>query len=258
MIVSNAPLLVFDFDGVIVDGMEEYWWAARTACLRLTGTSSESLPIAVPSPFRQLRPWVHHGWEMVLLAAQLLDRDGLLRRSGAEAYASDYTRHVKAALAARGWLAAELQEALEQVRRQAVAEDRAAWLARHRPFPGVVERLGRLQSEGLDWAVLTTKGAAFTAELLAAFSLHPARLHGHEAGPKPEVLLQLQETCALRGFIEDRRATLETVRATPGLDALPCFLASWGYLRPLDREGLPEGIQLLEPDCFASPLADWP
>jgi hypothetical protein len=37
-----------------------------------------------------------------------------------------------------------------------------------------------------------------------------------------------------------------------------CFLVSWGYLGPHDREQLPEGIQLLEPQRFAGPLASWP
>jgi phosphoglycolate phosphatase-like HAD superfamily hydrolase len=33
--VQQLPLLVFDFDGVLVDGMEEYWWSARRAALEL-------------------------------------------------------------------------------------------------------------------------------------------------------------------------------------------------------------------------------
>jgi phosphoglycolate phosphatase-like HAD superfamily hydrolase len=257
MTTVSPPLLVFDFDGVIVDGMEEYWWAARAACLALTSAPSVALPVAVPLSFRQLRPWVHHGLEMVVLAAQLLETEGPLQRGGVEAYAADYTHQGELALARRGWRATELQQALEQVRRQAVALERAAWLQRHSPFPGVVERLRRLEGEGVSWAVLTTKGAAFTAELLKAFSLQPARLLGHEAGPKPQVLLQLQQEWMLCGFVEDRRATLETVRMTPGLERLPCFLASWGYLRPSDRQGLPDGIGLLEPDRFAAPLAAW-
>ena len=39
------------------------------------------------------------------------------------------------------------------------------------------------------------------------------RLDGHESGPKPEVLLRLAKQWHLRGFVEDRRPTLETVRA---------------------------------------------
>ena len=84
------------------------------------------------------------------------------------------------------------------------------------------------------------------------------RLDGREAGAKPQVLLQLQQQRGLCGFVEDRRATLETVRSTPGLEKLPCFLVSWGYLRPKDQSGLPPGIALLHPDRFRAPLAQWP
>ena len=114
-----------------------------------------------------------------------------------------------------------------------------------------------LAAEGVDWAVLTTKGRAFTSELLDAFDLQPALLFGHEAGSKPDVLLRLIAEQSLCGFVEDRLATLETVLATPGLSSLPCFLAEWGYLRPSDRQALPQGVQLLELTQFAAPLADW-
>ena len=99
---------------------------------------------------------------------------------------------------------------------------------------------------------------AFTAELLNSLGLHPWRLDGREAGAKPQVLLQLQQQRRLCGFVEDRRATLEAVRSTPGLEQLPCFLVSWGYLRPQDQSGLPPGIALLHPDRFRAPLAQWP
>ena len=69
--MNDRPLLVFDFDGVIVDGMAEYWWSAWHACRRLEAAPEGLTPDQVPDAFRQLRPWVHHGWEMVLLAAEL-------------------------------------------------------------------------------------------------------------------------------------------------------------------------------------------
>ena len=71
----------------------------------------------------------------------------------------------------------------------------------------------------------------------------------------------LLRLCALRRplwFIEDRRPTLEAVRATAGLEAVRCFLVSWGYLSPSDLIDLPEGLALLEPATFAAPLAAWP
>ena len=254
--MSLKPLLVFDFDGVILDGMDEYWSSSRGACLFLL--QGVLLPEQTPSLFRQLRPWVHHGWEMVLIAALLQESDGPLQRLGVEAFAADYGQQLRAGLDRFGWNPSLLQDSLERVRRQAVLGDRAGWVALHRPFEGVPERLAGLEEEGVAWSVLTTKGRDFTAELLDAFQLRPVLLDGRESGPKPEVLLRLRREWALKGFVEDRRATLEVVLETPGLEGLKCFLADWGYLCPADREGLPEGLDLLSTSKFAAPLAIWP
>ncbi len=264
------PLLVFDFDGVLVDGMVEYWWSARRAALRLEdaagpGAPRLALPEVAPPAFARLRPLIHKGWEMVLMAAELGRAD-----VDVDALVGAYPQALATAQARWGWsaqaLQEALQEALEAVRREALARDRAGWLARHRLYPGVAERLRRLEGEGAPWAVLTTKGAAFTAELLTAANLHPVALYGHEAGSKPEVLTRLlQEPPGPAPeprplwFVEDRRPTLETVRRTPGLEPVRCLLASWGYLAPGDPDGLAAlGIDWLTPETFQAPLADWP
>ncbi|MEB3319140.1 MAG: HAD family hydrolase [Cyanobacteriota bacterium] len=258
------PLLVFDFDGVLVDGMPEYWWSARRAALRLEaaaggGQPPLALPEEAPAAFARLRPLIHKGWEMVLMAAELGRAD-----TAVEAIVADYPRALATAERRWGWSPAAVQELLEGVRREALASDRPAWLARHRLYPGVSERLRRLEEEGAPWAVLTTKGGAFTAELLAAADLHPAALYGHEAGAKPDVLRRLldhQPEAEPRPlwFVEDRRPTLELVRQTPGLESVRCLLASWGYLGPGDREGLADrGISWLTPETFQAPLAEWP
>ena len=71
-------------------------------------------------------------------------------------------------------------------------------------------------------------------------------------------LLRLKQERSLRAFVEDRRATLELVRKTPGLETLPCLLVTWGYLKHSDRSALPTGIHLLDPDDLSAPLARWP
>ncbi|MFN9645847.1 MAG: HAD family hydrolase [Cyanobacteriota bacterium] len=264
MRVPLPPLLVFDFDGVLVDGMAEYWWSARRAAWRLDREAAVAgpplaLPEEAPPAFARLRPWIHKGWEMVLMAAELgrADADG-------EAIAGDYPRALARAEERWGWSPTAIQELLEAVRREALASDRTAWLARHRFYPGVPERLRRLEGEGAPWVVLTTKGGAFTAELLAAANLHPAALYGHEAGAKPEVLGRLLQPSPETEprplwFVEDRRPTLELVRRTPGLESVRCLLASWGYLAPGDGQGLAaRGIDWLTPDAFEAPLAEWP
>ena len=247
--MTDRPLLVFDFDGVIVMAWPSTG-GAHAWLLALLPRLSSSVA-TVPEAFRQLRPWVHHGWEMVLLAAELADLEP-------EAWIRDYDAMQRQAMQRRGWQAEQLQDALDQTRQQAVRTDRDAWLALHQPYPGMVDRLSTLASEEADWAVLTTKSEAFTAELLSSMGLQPWRLDGRESGSKPEVLLALQRERPLRAFVEDRRATLETVLATPGLEHLPCLLVSWGYLRPMDRRDLPKGMHLLQPIDLAAPLADWP
>ena len=247
-----APLPVFDFDGVLVDGMPEYWWSARRAALELD--PSLDLPEQAPLAFSQLRPRIHKGWEMVLVAAELGRSDFDLH-----AALADYDAILQGALARSGRSAAELQAALELVRQAALASDPEAWLALHRFYPGVVERLRSLEAEGVGWAVLTTKGGAFATRLLAAASLAPLAVYGHEQGRKPEVLLRLRGQQRPLWFVEDRRPTLELVRTTAGLEEVRCFLALWGYLAPGDADGLePLGIHPLDAAHFGAPLALWP
>ena len=249
--MSDRPLVVFDFDGVIVDGMAEYWWSAATACCLLCPDQAVPTRDVVPDVFRKLRPWVHHGWEMVLLAAEIPTLD-------LHVWQNDYPQQQRRALLRRGWCAEKLQSALDRARREAVSSDRKAWLALHRPYPGVVERLNAFAEERVDWAVLTTKSRAFTAELLESMNLRPWRLDGRESGAKPDVLLQMLQGRPLRAFVEDRRSTLESVLRTTGLERLPCLLVRWGYLKPADCVDLPVGMHLVEPEDLAKPLAQWP
>ena len=248
----EAPLLVCDFDGVLVNGMAEYWFAARRAALDLDATLP--LPEAMPAGFRHLRPLIHKGWEMVLVAAELARTDFQL-----QLWLEAYADQLAPALARWGWTADQLQAQLERVRGRAIARDLHHWLGLHHFYPGVPERLRRLGDEGVSWAVLTTKGGVFAQQILAAAGLEPWALYGHEQGSKPEVLSRLlREQHRPIWFLEDRRPTLEAVCREPGLADVRCFLASWGYLRPCDSQDLPPGIRWLEPQVFAASLATWP
>jgi len=248
----TAPLLVCDFDGVIVDGLPEYWWSARLAALGLA--PHLALPEAVPEAFVRLRPLIHKGWEMVLVAAELARPEQRW-----DAVLAGYGPWLEQALARSGWNPTQLQEALEQVRARAIAGDAAGWLARHRFYPGVQQRLRELAAEGAAWAVLTTKGGDFARRILDAAGLTPWALFGHEQGSKPAVLARLlEEQSRPVWFLEDRRPTLEGVCARPDLASVRCFLASWGYLGPRDGKDLPAAIHWLEPERFAAPLAHWP
>lgn len=247
-------MLISDFDGVIIDGMEEYWWAARRCAIRLD-PRLEGLPEAVPQDFRTLRPHVLGGWEMPILAASI----GGLGPSP-RALAAAYAPSLNQALGDLGWSRGRLETTLDEVRDEAVRTDRQAWLALHRPYPWMLGFLLRLQEEGTPWRVLTTKSATFTTEILGTHGLNPVQVHGREDGPKPAVLASLLSALVPRGgllFLEDRLASLLEVRRHPELDPVRGFLASWGYLLPDDLERAPESITVLRPADLMIPLANW-
>ena len=252
------PILIFDFDGVIVDGILEYWTSSRDAFFELVKRENPiyDLPLAAPQSFRDLRPWVKYGWEMVLIAAELTSQNSPLSISST-CFADNYQRNCNEALKKWGWSSQQLQISLDNVRKRSIKANKSKWLGSHILFPGIKELINQLPKQNIDFGVLTTKNAQFTAELLTHLNLYPAILYGYEAGSKPSLLLQISKDRPIQGFIEDRRATLERVLETPEIDSITCYLASWGYLKPTDKSNLPSNIILLEPETFASPLADW-
>ncbi len=255
--MARKSIVVFDFDGVIVDGITEYWNSSREAFFQLTDKEKRgSLTREVPEQFRALRPWVKNGWEMVLIAAELSKPESLLS-TNPKIFSDQYKQNCDEALKVWEWSPTKLQIALDKVRGARIRKSKAQWLASHNAFAGVIERIHQLKSEETEFGVLTTKSSFFTSELLIHLNLFPKLLYGHESGEKPDLLLKIAKDYSIKGFIEDRRATLETVNKTPGLNSVPCYLATWGYLKPNDFHNLPKGINLLRREKFMSPLAHW-
>ena len=256
----EKPLLVLDFDGVIVDGIKEYWSSSRQTCLKILSPEEKeniSFPNEIPSTFKAMRPWVHHGWEMVILAAECSNKTSQLNLKGIENFSKNYSIECSLALNKRGWTPSRLQEALNQTRREAISDNFNQWLNYHQPFCSVVQRIQRLEKEGIEYAVLTTKSIEFTKKLLNCFNLQPEIIFGHESGSKIDVLNQLLQKRVIQGFIEDRRSTLEKVVEDPNLKSIPCYLASWGYLKPQDRENLPSDIKLINLETLREPISNW-
>ena len=257
----EKPLLVLDFDGVIVDGIKEYWASSRQACLNILSQQKKELlflPNEIPKTFINLRPWVNHGWEMVLLAVECSNKTSQLNLKGIQNFSNNYSKECSLALNKWGWTPSLLQEALNETRRQAISHDFHQWLNYHQPFYSVVQRLQTIEKEGIEFAVLTTKSIEFTKKLLDSFNLQPKLVFGHESGSKVNVLQKLLNKRTIKGFIEDRRSTLEKVLENPNLKFIPCYLADWGYLKPQDRMNLPSEIKLLNIETLKEPISNWP
>jgi phosphoglycolate phosphatase-like HAD superfamily hydrolase len=231
---TTPAILALDFDGVLCDGMREYFESAWRAYRRLR--PGPAPPTELFERFARLRPLVESGWEMPALVHALLagaSDEALLAAWRPETWLADLG-------VAREALAAEL----DRVRDAWIAADEAGWLASHRFYPGVIERLRGLAAGPVRWFVITTKEGRFAATLLERQGVvpGPGQVYGKEARrSKPEILRELVARHAAGRaralwFVEDRLKTLEAAARDPALDGARLFLAAWGYNTPADRD----------------------
>ena len=231
--------------------MAEYW-SSSLQVARALGAPWSGPDGEVPPSFRRIRPWVHTGWEMVVVAW------ALAHGAPEQTFLRDYQGTLRQWQQRLGQSSMALQDALERHRSDCLRRDPQSWLALHRPYPGVAERLQRCGHDGVDWVVITTKGKEFATALLAQNGLRPTAVYGREDGPKVRVLRRLLERGQPIRFVEDRLPTLEQVTADPRLRDIACYLAAWGYLRHADRQRLRPPAHWLDHAAFCAPFHAWP
>jgi phosphoglycolate phosphatase-like HAD superfamily hydrolase len=257
--MADAPsILALDFDGVVCDGLHEYFASAWRAYVQLWASPGATAPAGLAERFYALRPVIESGWEMPLLIKGLL------------AGVADATIAEQWGTLAPGLLdgleRATVGERLDRVRDDWIVTDRAGWLGLHRFYPGIVERLRALAGGPTRVVIITTKEGRFVLELFAQQGLDfPAdQIHGKESKrPKADVLRALKAEAgpALRiWFVEDRFKTLQGIKTQHDLDDVRLFLAGWGYNFPYEREAVrrDERMRLLVPEDVFRELTAWP
>jgi phosphoglycolate phosphatase-like HAD superfamily hydrolase len=254
--VAVPAILALDFDGVLCDGMREYFESAWRAYRRLRPGAPPAPPVGLFQRFARLRPLVETGWEMPVLIGALLagaSRASLARDWRPEAWLADV-----------GGSREAVGDALDRVRDEWIAGDEPGWLASHVFYPGVIERLRGLAGGPARIVVVTTKEGRFARKLLArqGVTLGDADVYGKEARrSKGTILLELVAggDAARVWFVEDRLRTLEDVTREPALDGARLFLAAWGYNTAADRAAAQRDgrIVLLSLDRFCGDFARW-
>ena len=255
----TAPsVLALDFDGVVCDGMREYFESAWRAWTGLWGAPGAVPPAGLFERFSALRPLIESGWEMPLLIRALMTgvEDATIARDWTTLAPRLLGRHAAAEVGAR----------LDRVRDEWIAVDRGGWLDHHRFYPGVIDRLRALAAGPTRVVVITTKEGRFVRELFAQQGLDvPAdRIHGKEAKrPKADTLRALKSAGGPGlsvWFVEDRLQTLDGIAMRRDLDDVRLYLAAWGYNFPAEREAARRNgrVRLLSPEEFVSDLAAWP
>jgi len=256
--------IALDFDGVICNGLAEYFQTAWRTYRQHWPTPIDRPETDIRDGFYTLRPAIETGWEMPVLVRALLTDEPY------ERILTDWANVRDRIIAEDEIDPPALAVALDRLRDRWIEDDLDGWLALHEFYPGAIEQLDAWTAAGMDWWIVTTKEGRFVQQLLGERGIHiePGdRLFGKEVGrPKYQILRQLrferQVDRRLRRiwFVEDRLKTLQAVDREPDLGEIELFFADWGYSTPRERTDSTlanSRIRKISIEQFCSDLPDW-
>jgi len=260
--MTAADILALDFDGVLCDGMAEYFETSRRTAAKVWPGEPVAGDGLLPA-FRRLRPVIMTGWEMPLLLRAIAR--GRPEADIVRDWEGVRDREVATEPRARE-LRGLLTSTLDEVRREWIAADRAGWIGRNVPYCGLDE-LRRLVDEPERAVLVTTKEGEFARLILDDWRVGLADIQGKEAGTHKcdNLRTQIDAYATSHGrrprvwFVEDRFETLEHVTTHPDLEDVGLFLAAWGYNTPRTRATAQASgrVHLLELDRFRRGLGAW-
>jgi phosphoglycolate phosphatase-like HAD superfamily hydrolase len=234
--LTPPNILAFDFDGVLCDGLAEYFQSAWKAYCQVWQLTSCLPPSGLEDTFARLRPVIETGWEMPLLI------DALLQGIDESLIQQDWPKIAAERLSLQQLDAGTLAKVLDQVRDRAIQDDVSSWLALHRFYPEVLSCLRSLTSPNSPThpVIISTKEGRFIRQLLAqqGIVLASSQIYGKEAcRPKSQILRELlaHDPQSRIWFVEDRLQTLLSIQAFPELTDVRLYLATWGYNTAQER-----------------------
>lgn len=228
-------ILALDFDGVVCNGLLEYFATTQRAYHQIW--QEEAGDSFAPS-FYRLRPVIETGWEMPILLRALV-----LGISEAEIL-TDFQAIAKQIINQEGLTRQVVVKQLDRVRDEWIKDNLASWLDLHSFYPGVVEQLGKIINSPIQLYIVTTKEGRFAQQLLQQqdLDLPATQIIGKESKrPKYETLRILRDRHQEPGakinitFVEDRLQALQEVAQQDDLQFVQLYLADWGYNFQSDR-----------------------
>ena len=247
--MKKKELILFDFDGVIIDGMNEYWYSCLLACkyfLKSKDLCSDiDINLKTSNVFISLRPWIKYGWEMVIITHEIIKKTDPLKIENKNDFLANYQKNCTEIMKNNAWKSESLQKCLDQARELQISDNLDRWISLHHPFMEVVKYIKCAKKNGYQIGIITTKGKLFTQKILKKIDINPDFLYGYESGSKTEIITNLVNNFKIVGFLEDRLKTLINIANNRHTSNVPCYLADWGYLKEDDRKKLTKKIKLL-------------
>jgi len=230
--------------------MEEYWHSSLLACERYLNspnlTIDQKLYQEVPNSFKEIRPWVKYGWEMILIVHEIIKTEHPLKSDNKDDFINNYHQNCQRILNENCWIAKDIQKMLDKSRKYQIDKDFKSWVNLHKPFFEIINFMKELSKRGIKTGVITTKGKIFAEKILKQLNIFPEFIFGYESGTKIKIAEKITQTYEILGFIEDRKKTLIDIKQNSETSHIPCFLADWGYLKESDRYTLSNEIELLK------------
>ncbi len=253
MSVTLPDILALDFDGVICDGLIEYFDSTKKAYQQIW--QSEEISDRFAPSFYRLRPVIETGWEMPILLRALvlgIPESEILQ---------DWHKTASEIVTTQGLDKSAVVQKLDGVRDKQIKNNLDSWLALHRFYPGITKYLQQIINSSVKLYIVTTKEGRFVKQLLQqqGIDLPQAQIMGKESKrPKYETLRilrdrhqKLEKNISI-SFVEDRLKTLQQVAEQDDLSFVNLFLADWGYNLESDRNLAQQDarIQLLSLEQF--------
>ncbi|HYW20733.1 MAG TPA: HAD family hydrolase [Nodularia sp. (in: cyanobacteria)] len=260
MTASSPTILALDFDGVICDGLIEYFEVAwRTYCQiwsPVDNTPADDLALR----FYRLRPVIETGWEMPVLIKALVDK------ISESSILHEWTTITPQILLDHNLQSQKISAELDNLRDEWITTDLDGWLSLHRFYPGVVEKIKLTIESETKLYIVTTKEGRFVQQLLQreGVNLPPGAIFGKEVKrPKYEILRELIHKAEKKPvslwFVEDRIKTLQLVQQQTDLENVKLFLADWGYNTQTERKAAQDDprIHVLTIPQFTKDFPGW-
>jgi len=228
-------MLIFDFDGVLINSLDEITLTAYNTATGKRVTSLADLPKALVKLFQQNRFHVQLIGDAILLMNWCLNN--YHNKSKQILNAHEYKVLISDATAS----ITDRTLRIYETRSQFIASGPECWLALHRPYQPLWGEL--IRHPKYVFVILTNKNRDATLRLCQHFGLgiHAADVYSGDHGTgKVDNMRQIQKRFSdqLYGFIDDSVKNLRELENFLNEEnkMIRLLFASWGYTGPRDKK----------------------
>lgn len=228
-------MLILDFDGVLINSLDEVTLTAYNTTTGKRVTSLADLPTALVGLFQGNRYHVQSIGDAILLMNWCLNN----YRNKSEQILNPH--EYEAVISGAAVSITDRTLRIYETRRQFIAKDPECWLALHQPYQPLWDQLIRRQKYA--FVILTNKNRDATLRLCRHFGLGINAVDvysGDQGTSKVQNMRQIQKRfgCQLFGFIDDSVKNLRELENSlnVGNKMIRLLLASWGYTGPQDEK----------------------